>query len=164
MTKKPFILLICALMLASCDNNPKIKPLEGEAKAVKADKSDMLLGYDLDKDGIREDIEEYIRTLSITDEQKAASRFEAKVLQSVLVVDTEDPDALKKSNKSMMAAINCMNSRFDDYEDADAIGVSLEDRTFNTSTRAAAYKKYNKAQEAAELVIEIPTGDSCETV
>lgn len=153
---------MCALMLTACDNNPKIKDLEGQARTVKSDKSEMLLGFDLDKDGIREDVEEYIKQLSITEVQKSAARFEAKVLQDTLMVDVEDSEALKRSNQNMMAAINCMNSQFEDYEEADAVGVALEDKTFNTSKRASAYKKYNSALAESELVIEIPTGDSCQ--
>lgn len=161
MIKKPLILLLCTLMLAACDNKPAPKDIE---EPVKADTSEMLLGYDLDKDGIREDVEEYIKSLSITDVQKAATRFEAKVLQDTLSVDIKNADALQANNKNMMDAIVCMNAQFENYEDADAIGISLEERTFNTSKRAAAYEAYNKALADLNLVIEIPTGNTCQSV
>lgn len=149
-------------MLVACGNNPNSKSLEDEVKPVKADTSDMLLGYDLDEDGIREDIEEYIKNLNITDTQKAATRFEAKILQDTLTVDTKDLASLKKSNQNMLAAINCMNSQFENYEDADAIGVSLEEKTFNTTLRLNTYKQYNAALAESELAIELPSGDSCQ--
>lgn len=155
MIKKPVFLLLGILMLASCDNSSNV--LDGDNNTV-------LLGSDLDENGIRDDVETYITTLPITDTQKQAARFEAKALQQSLMVDTQKPAALQESSNLMVAAVNCINSRFDNYEDADAIGVSLEDKTFNTSERAAVYEKYNQAQVDADISIEIPTGDTCQSV
>lgn len=155
MIKKPVFLLLGILMLASCDNSSNV--LDGDNNAV-------LLGSDLDENGIRDDVEIYIKNLSITDEQKQAARFEAKALQQTLGVDTNKTDDLQRGNEVMVAAISCINSRFENYEEADAVGVSLEGRTFNTSQRADAYEKYNQAQIDASLPIDIPIGDTCQNV
>lgn len=152
---------MCALTLAACDNNPKS---EDSADQVNTVNSETLLGSDLDKNGIRDDVEDHIKQLSITEVQKSATRFEAKVLQDTLTVDVENPNAMKGSNQNMIAAINCMNSQFENYEEADAIGVTLEDMTFNTDQRASTYERYNSVLADSELAIEIPTGDSCQAV
>lgn len=155
MSKKIILGLLFALSLSACT--------DGLSTADETN-SKSLLGVDADKNGIRDDVEVYINDRIISDTQKQAALFEAKVLQNILLADITNETALSDSNADMMAAIICMNSQFDDYEDAEALGVLLEEQTFNTEERAKAYDDYNKAQEEAGLIINIPSGDTCQTV
>lgn len=156
MSKKIILGLLCALTLSACGS--------GQDTTDKSTADNALLGIDANANGVRDDVEAYIEERSISDPQKQAALFEAKALQAIFSVDTTSEDALAASTSDMMAAIVCMNQQFDNPDDAEALGVLLEEQTFNTPDRNSVYDKYNQAQEKAGLIINIPSGDTCQTI
>ena len=174
---KNILLLMCCLTMTSCkddssvkqpDSQPEkssiedsIKKLEDEGKVPQLDRTDTLLGKDLNNNGIRDDIEKYIESRPITFMQKEASMFNAKLFQGILLTDTNDDKALRKNSQDMAASINCLVTRFDNIDDAISIVSSLESKTYNTKVRTMQYIRYNEAQSGS--VTELPSGDTCES-
>lgn len=166
MIKKPLALLLCTLLLTACDNTQTSQVDESAAtvESSKTSNTSPSPSPELTKEGIRRDIKEYIESLPLSEEQRAAAKFEAKVLQDVLAVDINDEQAIQTSNNNMVDAVSCMNSQFENYEEADNIGISLENQTFDTPERSQIYQNYNEALAELDLVIELPSGNTCKTV
>lgn len=166
------ILILSALMIASCTNNipkntsdtaSKTEEVNTQpASSVVDNDTAVLIGDDVNGNGIRDYIETAIDTLEINDNQKDAVKFSAKALQKTILIDVGDDAALKASSEQLMASIGCMSLRFADYEDNESLFFSLEDETFDTEARKAAYSRYNIAQSGA--TVTLPTGNPCDGV
>ncbi len=136
-----------------------IKKIENEGKIPKIDKTDTLLGQDLNNNNVRDDIEKYIESLPINSIQKDALISNAKLFQNILSIEISDERALGKISQDMADSLNCIITRFDKFDGVYSIVTSLEKKTFNTEERSKKYVLYNKAQSGS--VTQLPSGDTC---
>ena len=76
------------------------------------DRSTSLFGSDLNENGVRDDIEEYIDSLPDTAEQKMALMQGSAALSASLVVNLADQTAVDTVDRMIMDASSCRYSMF----------------------------------------------------
>jgi hypothetical protein len=139
----------------------QIEKLEKDGQLPKLDRSSDLRGPDLDNNGIRDDIDDWIAAQPITDIQKKATQQMAKVQQAKLLVDLNDQSALQALGEKTAAAVVCMSDSFAPERQAGRdLGNQIEAITANTKERAKQYIAYNRARSGS--VTELPSGNSCD--
>ena len=167
MIKKPILLLLSALMIASCTKTTPVSETEVDATPPPAStevapNTALLLGVDANNNGIRDSVEDYIDTIVLNDKQKSVTEYSAKVLQNTILIDTNDKSALKASGDQQMKYIACMALRFDDYEQSEMLLDLITQQTIDTQERADAYERYNAAQFGSTS--PIPLGNPCDNI
>lgn len=167
MMKKPTLLLLSALMIASCTkttpiSETEVDPTPPPASTDVTPNTALLLGVDANNNGIRDSVEEYIDTIVLNDKQKAVTEYSAKVLQNTILIDTNDEVALKASGEQQMKYIACMALRFDDYEQNEMLLDLITQQTMDTQERYDAYERYNAAQFGSTT--PIPSGNPCDNI
>lgn len=125
----------------------KINTPEAQAALQKLDRSKNIVGPDINKNKVRDDVEHYISVLPITQEQKKSSMQMARSFQNSLLVDLNDRVALKKDFDEMGSAIGCLHDSFsgDDEDAAHGLLKRLRSITFNTKERTKQYIRSNQA-------------------
>ena len=174
---------ICAAMvLAACgsssssdggdqtpieDQTPaqKVQTLEKTGKLPKLDRTPTLAGPDTNGNGIRDDIDEYIKATFSNSKQVAAVNQLAKAFQNTILVDVTNKDAVRKVRTALTNASNCVHSTFPYDGSASTLNAStvvqrFEAMTPNTKVRMKAYLAYNKALDGS--VTRLPSEDTCE--
>jgi len=171
-----FLLLACVFGLyhIKASDPYKIKQLErrGLLPPPYLDKSDSILGPDLDNNGIRDDIDRYIReNFTKENERKAVEQY-AKTTQQQLMVDTTDTIAVQNLNYINSRAFRCVSHTFNTkYIDEDGVERTDGDRgrtirrsifafTMNTYARSKQYLKYNRAMSGK--VWSLLRGNTCD--
>lgn len=122
-----------------------------------------IAGNDADSNGVRDDVDAYIRRTFPDPQRQAAALQFARALQAALLVSLHDPDAVRLASASISDSISCIFSRFPGYPDVpDPAQVSEELRkiTVNTRLRWQAYDAYNRALSGS--VFSLPDHDTCE--
>lgn len=130
---------------------------------VDLDRSASLAGIDKDKNGIRDDIDNYIKVLATkkayNEPQVRALQQEARSMQGLVTVDVMDANAVARADDVSMNAVNCIFDKLGE-EDAYAASKRIQSSTVNTKFRVFAYMKYNHTQDGT--VTTLPQGDTCE--
>lgn len=174
---KNFICLIVAVsMLIGCSegsqrhqapaqstSKEKILELESAGVIPKLDRGSDIVGPDANKNGVRDDIEEYIdKNYPSVKEHAAAMQF-AKAMQETLLVETSNLVSVKQTSQKISKAIHCISSTFDGGSDSTRSAqatLQIEAITTNTKERLKAYLRFNKALDGT--VSTRPKGDTCE--
>ena len=138
----------------------EIAKLEQSGQVVPLDRSDSLLGPDLNNNGVRDDIDAYIASLNLTPAQSKAALQKAKALQMTLGVDVTDKAAVQTVGEIQIAGANCLGDVFPNSQLRMQISQTLESKTSNTKTRVIKYLAYNAASSGS--VTTLPSGDTCE--
>lgn len=139
----------------------QIKALENSGQLPKLDRSSDLGGPDADNNGIRDDIDAWIATLSITDAQKKAAQQASRVMQLELLADTNDRTKLDQLGNASMAAVKCLGDSFKpSYQKGLDLNAQIEAITANTQQRAKRYLAYNRAVSGSSG--RLPEGNTCE--
>ena len=140
----------------------KIEALEKLNKLPTLDRSDSLLGPDLDNNGIRDDIDAYILSQNFEEPIKKAAHQVAKAFLKILVVDPSDPVSVKAADLVLAKSLFCIDSIYihKNLDYGFAITDNLEKITYNTKTRVKAYLKYNASMNGK--ILSSPKGDTCE--
>ena len=138
----------------------QIAQLEKSGKTVALDRSDSLLGPDLNNNGVRDDIEAYIQTLQLTPSQLKAAMQRARSMQKSLAVDTNNKAEVQKVGELSMASSNCLFDEVTEGNKASEISNAIESKTANTKIRVMKYLAYNSASSGS--VTRLPSGDTCE--
>lgn len=128
----------------------------------KLDRSSDIAGPDLDGNGVRDDLDNYIDGLPDTARQKQALRQEFAMLRGLTLLDTTDTTAVLDGMRRSIAAISCMYARYGDNEAAlrsERIR-DVERYSINTKERFMAYARFNSAASGHSAVM--PRGDGCE--
>lgn len=128
------------------------------------DRSDELLGIDIDGNGIRDDVDNFIEINYQEESHKKAAQQLAKGLQKSLVVDTGNIIKVKEINRINSRAINCIFFTFNDSGKnavhPTRVASELESVTTSTKKRLLAYLEFNKALDGTTW--SIPVGNTCE--
>jgi len=138
----------------------QIEQMERKGEYPTLDRSSDIAGPDANKNGVRDDIEAWINTLSVTEPQRKALMQKARTLQNTLLVDLSDKYVVQLAGEGLMASNKCGASRFTPYEEFSALRGKIEAMTANTRERAARYMQYNKARSGSSTTY--PSGDTCE--
>lgn len=126
------------------------------------DRTDTVAGIDADDNGIRDDIDAYIKqTYRIEEHQKAVNQY-AKSLQASLLVDTEDKIAVKAITNEKARAISCISDKIPGGKSPNGERVVREilSMTTNTKLRLTQYFVLDKALDGT--VISLPSEDVCD--
>jgi len=175
MLKKLLLASMCMFALSACGgendsninktsqvNNPKdlFQKLEDEGKLPKLDRSDSILGSDLNNNGIRDDVDQYIQKTYLDPEKRKSVNQYAQNTQAKLAVDPNDKLAVKRVSLESARALTCV---YDFYEDGlgpnGEIHEDIFSVTYNTKKRLKAYYDYDEAVSGS--VLSIPTKDYC---
>lgn len=139
-----------------------IAALEANGTIPKLDRSDSLAGPDLDGNGVRDDVDAWIKSKLTDPKQIAAAMQSAKAMQKAILVDLTN----KVATRAVMAlndrATYCMLSVFP--ASANPAGYDfdskIESLTTNTKPRLRAYLAYNKALDGTTS--SAPTSSTCD--
>lgn len=181
MKKTTFIaLLFSSLLFTGCnsDNNkpsqktPETKELESSQKISELESSGLipklergptLAGIDNDKNGIRDDIDEYIDNNYIEQPQRKAVEQSAKALQTLLLANKDNINSLKNANIKLSEAIYCVFLTFNDensLKTPEKVSHEIESITTNTKERLLSYLTVMKKLDGTSW--SIPNGNTCE--
>jgi len=121
----------------------QVRALEAAGRLPTLDRSDSLAGPDVNGNGVRDDIDQWISQQDGTAPQKQAMTQSAQALQHMLLVDLRDDAALQAAAEASADAVACMYDQFPDPQTPSIIGNRIEAFTANTEQRARRYMAYN---------------------
>jgi len=142
-----------ASALAALDQNGSLPILN---------RDNTVTGIDVDANGVRDEIDAYIASLSDSIPQKAALTQASSALTNAMLVDVTDENALNAAMNIITNSVTCVDSR---YNTATNItmgrdkGDLITSLTINTKTRFSAYERYNVALNGHTF--SLPEGDGC---
>ena len=174
MKKRLVISLLSVGLLTACGNDSddsgqkeltpgqKIAQMEDSGELPRLERTDTVKGIDDDKNGIRDDIDAYIKQTNQTEEQQKAVNQYAKSLQASLLVDTEDKIAVKAITNEKARAISCISVKVPDGKSPNGERVVKEilSMTTNTKQRLTQYFELDKALDGT--VVSLPSGEVCD--
>lgn len=138
-----------------------VESLERNGKLILLDRTTDITGMDLDKNGVRDDIDRWVQSQPFSTDQKKAATQLAVAIQSSLVVDISNDIALRAVQTASREAVTCIFARFptDAQPNPSKVIHSLQKYTVNTRERVMVYLAYNHALNGS--VNKIPPGDNC---
>lgn len=157
MKKELFISLLICGILTACTI---IKKQTNEPQ-LGSDYSETVAGIDQDKNGIRDDIDTFIKQrYSTPAQQRAASQY-AKGLQASLLVNIRDHQAVKITTATKAQGISCIFKSFPGGRNANNESVvgELLAITTNTKQRLNAYAALDRTMDSE--VDSLPPDDAC---
>ena len=176
MKKRLMTGLLCICMLTACGidsaepvNNEaartpaqKIAKMQDSGRLPELERTDTAEGIDADKNGIRDDIDAYIKKTYASEEQQKAVNQYAKSLQASLLVDKDNKIAVKAVTNSKARAISCISMKVPDGKspNGDRVVREILSITTNTKQRLLEYVALDKALDGT--VISLPSGDVCD--
>lgn len=101
-------------------------------------------GTDVNTNGIRDDIDTYINSLSDSDSGKSALRQNAVAVQSSLTVNTSDANAVATAAQKVTASAQCVHAQYPAEQASEKLN-QIEKYTVNTKDRFIAYANFNSA-------------------
>ena len=118
-------------------------------------------GTDANQNGIRDEVDSYIRTAYAVGPERDAAEQHGRALQKVVMMTTADEaeTLMIKVSRSM----SCLYSVFDGGNGANhpaAVSRRLEDETFDTDARKKANDQFSEALDGRTW--GLPQGDTCE--
>lgn len=155
---KFFIFGVLFSLLMGCADDEKLKPVESSGQFPKLERSESLTGIDSNKNGIRDDIDQYIIKTYQNPKQRAAVVQLSQAIQKTLLADTTDLNEVKKINAEVSGAFECIYRQFEVSEKY-IVTKEVEAMTTNTKPRLLAYLAFNKALDGTSW--KTPEGDVC---
>jgi len=125
-----------------------------------AEAENTLVGLDTNKNGIRDDIDEYIKRQNYTAEQLKAVNQYCRTLQQAVTLNSENRDRAKELSDKNGNAMNCLYTKFTTSPAPAAVVTQYEKLTANTNPRQDSYKKFSKALNGT--ILSLPDGDTCD--
>lgn len=156
MKKRITISLLSICIFAVCINT------HSSDIPLQLDRTKTLQGVDADQNGIRDDIDRYIKKkYSLEKQQKAVSQY-ARSLQASLLVDKENRNAVKAVTNTKAKAISCIHEKIPKgrFPGGGSVVKEILSITTNTKLRLLAYVSLDKALDGS--VISLPSGTVCE--
>ncbi|WP_228284823.1 hypothetical protein [Acinetobacter pollinis] len=139
----------------------KIAKMEDSGALPRLEREDTIRGIDNDGNGIRDDIDAYIKRTYPKSQQKAVSQY-ARTLQASLLVDVNNRTALQTIGNADSRAISCIFKKIPD-EKSPSGGSVIEEiygATTNTKKRLLASLAVDKASNG--MVFKLPNEDVCD--
>lgn len=117
-----------------------------------------IAGPDINGNGVRDDLDDYVDSLPDNESQKRALRQGFRTLREAILIDTADKNAVLDVMKKSAASVWCIYSQYD--SDADKKSHDVEKYSINTKARLKAYAAFNAAASGRSAAM--PKGDGCE--
>ncbi len=166
MGRLPGALLSAALLLAACggENPPApeastIEDLERTGQLPALDRSEDLLGPDLDGNGVRDDIDAWIAREEENPARRAALAQLARAFRAALLTGG-DPAAAQDAARRQTRAVACVMARSRSPAEGSHAVSDMRKMSANTKQRVQAYLAYSAALDGA--VMSLPAGDGCD--
>jgi hypothetical protein len=142
------VTLALALLAAACSRaeSETIEELEASGAVPKLDRTDSLIGTDVDQNGVRDDIDAFITREYPLEPQRKAALQTARALQKALLVEEGDVNNAKATMRETARGIDCVYEKFPVGSPKSAAQVSreLEALTTNTKARLLAHLRFSK--------------------
>jgi len=147
-----------------------VKQMEKDGVLLKLDRTDTLAGIDADNNGIRDDIDEYIRQTFKDEAQRKAVEQLARSIQAEILTDKNDIATVFEVNKKSSRAISCLGDRFItgsratndlDFKEFDEVSKEIEMRSANTKQRLNAYFAFSEAL-SGQILTSPKKGEGCD--
>jgi len=138
-----------------------LNQLEANKQIPTLDRSTSLLGPDVDGNGVRDDIDQYIEGLPDTALQKGSLRQISKAIAHAMEAAVNGTSSdLKGASTAIGSAVHCIWDRYDTDTASNKV-KTIEQLTVNTRTRFDAYERYNSGRSGSSS--RLPRGDTCDT-
>ena len=133
--------------------------LAGCSQAINGNSN--LAGTDGDQNGVRDDVDSYIRSEFVARPQRNAAEQYGRALQKVVMMSTADEaESLMIEVSSSMACIYSVFEGGDRAFHPAAVSQKLEDETFDTNARKKANDRFGQALDG--LSWGLSEGETCE--
>jgi hypothetical protein len=153
MLKKSLIpaLLLSFVTLTGClsSGSGLLADMEGSGEIPKLDRSDSLTGPDTDNNGIRDDIDRYLKTVEASEEEKLALIQVARALQAVQASDLTSDKELRVLLNGIVRAASCVIDEYEIMVDGDREIDKLQGYTANTRDRTMHYVKWGQSMDGS---------------
>jgi len=110
----------------------------------RLDTGPSVAGPDTNSNGIRDDIDSFINTLSDSEAGKASLRQLATAVQASLAINVSDQNALASGAQKITSGTQCVFSQYPEDTASDRVD-DIEKYTVNTRERFLAYGQFNTA-------------------
>ncbi|MBF7691545.1 hypothetical protein [Acinetobacter pollinis] len=139
----------------------KIAKMEDSGELPRLERENTIQGIDNDGNGIRDDIDAYIKRTYPQKQQKAVSQY-ARALQASLLVNLNDRNALQRTSDVESRAVSCIFEKIPNGESPSHGRVVMEilGVTTNTKKRLMAYLALSKALDGT--VMTLPNDGVCD--
>ena len=164
MIKKSLSLLSIALLTA-CNGggSDSIDRLVEEGLMPELDQSEGAIANDLNDNGVRDEIEDYIANKpNTTESQKTVLLKNATTIQKTLTVQSQggfSQDEQAALDKELIENILCLQQTYGDHHVAAQALSELESMTANTQERKTLYNDFNASQNGT--VTRLPASVDC---
>lgn len=146
--KKISFVLIAFLLFSSCANDE-----------IKLDRTDTLGGIDINNNGVRDDIEDYInKNFTNKKEKKALFQFARAMQKKVMFTSNDREEARRltiKSNKGLVCILHTFDEKTRKKQ-----WQKIRSYTTNTKKRLESYLRLDGM--LGGMVFSFPKGDGCE--
>ena len=158
--------VFAALTLSGCGGSDEVEEIEDTIEAglqamidrglmPQLDTTETLGGVDADADGLRDDIKSWIDTLAINNDQKQVTIGNAKAMQTLMLVDLNDAQAVNNVDNDLVMSVVCMADEFGASAEGITLMRDVESYTGNTQLRYEKYAAYNNMMNGS--VTTLPT-------
>jgi hypothetical protein len=139
-----------------------ITKLETSSDLPTLDRSASLAGPDVDRNGVRDDVDAYIKKNYTDPKEVAAVMQMAKGMQAAVLVDPKDKAATTLVSDNLDRGIQCAIDSFVDHAKASQAMRAIEAITPNTKRRLLAYLAYNHSQDGTVSEDFLPGTNTCD--
>ncbi|QIA65022.1 chromosome partitioning protein ParA [Vibrio astriarenae] len=130
------------------------------------DRSDNLAGIDINKNGIRDDIEDYIDNLQVDEPTKHLVKQFAHAFQKPMLHDFNDDTHESKILARKIAKLHTKAHACQAYMNISIDNLNVTDKltslTYNTKERTLAYLRYNSLLSGGVYTLLPAKGEYCE--
>lgn len=176
MKKRLFVSLLSIFLLTACGEDSdqptqnessltsaqKIQKMEDSGELPMLERTNTIEGIVTNQNGVRDDIDAYIKSTYPDEEQQKAVMQYARSLQASLLIDKDNKIAVKSAANAQAKAISCIFERIPS-EQSRINGSIVEEiigATTNTKQRLLEYIALNEALDGT--VTSLPSGEVCD--
>ncbi|WP_434776973.1 hypothetical protein [Neisseria sp. Ec49-e6-T10] len=119
-----------------------LEQLKDSGDIIKMAHANDLIGADQNKNGIRDDVDQYIAHLDISKPQQQAVKQSARALGAILKEDLNNQQTIHRIKQELSQATQNMSVEFMQTTVAQQVFSSLEQQVLNTPKRQEKYQQY----------------------
>lgn len=146
--RKVICIVSVSIVLCGCHlNDADRAKYDVQQELIHLDRRDSLQGIDKDKNGIRDDIDEYIQNNFEDEKEQILVSNVARNLQKSLTIDLTKSMQVLQANKQLESSIVELNNLFNIEDTHNNIVETLQSLTSNTGYRFAASMSFSETVE-----------------
>lgn len=136
-----------------------VSRLQTNGTLLTLDRTATVAGSNVNGEGIRQDVADWITKQSYTGDLPKAAAQLAKAYQGVLTVAVTDDAAVRAARLASSDAVECLMQKAPSIEAGYKAVADLRRVTINTDARVKAYLTY--VEKVNDTVARAPQGDGC---